>query len=222
MSKFEGDQIAPGPLRARFGFTLPGALAWRELVDKLEAGNVDPHLAFDDFMQSLPVLLTLPPPPRCCVFVSYQRRDLSLALKLAKLVTLQGYDYWLDAHDPMLSYVVGGSPIGSPRREILIAAIIEIALLSSTHVIATHTANSKRSRWIPYELGRAKQRSVVSQQTAGWFEPGLTPASCGEYTYLAVETRSRADVVNWLNPSGPRLCSTGAKKWVRDDPGDLP
>lgn len=77
----------------------------------------------------------------------------------------------------------------------LIAAIIEIALLSSTHVIALHTTNSLASRWVPYE---AKARNITSLQAAGWFQKGQTVASCGDYVQLAVMTHDEPQVADWL------------------------
>jgi hypothetical protein len=72
-----------------------------------------------------------------------------------------------------------------PRYALVIAAIIEIALLRSSHIIAVHTLKGLQSKWIPYELGRAKSRSIVSSQSGGWFEAGLAPGQFGSYVELA-------------------------------------
>jgi hypothetical protein len=81
---------------------------------------------------------------------------------------------------------------------VLIAATIEIALLSCTHVIALHTVDSLKSRWLPYELGRAKARSIMSTQAAGWFESGQDEVTCGDYVQLAVMTRNESEISDWL------------------------
>src|SRR5262249_34033650 len=98
-----------------------------------------------------------------------------------------------------------------PRRSVLIAAIIEIALLSSTHVIALHTTNSLASRWVPYELGRAKARNITSLQAAGWFQKGQTVASCGDYVKLAVMTHDEPQVADWLQQTAGGGSISGAR-----------
>jgi len=75
--------------------------------------------------------------------------------------------------------------------------------LSCTHAIPTHTQESLGSKWIPYELARAKSRRVISSQAAGWFDASITkPDSQGEYVVLAEVWRTRAEIDNWLG--GPR------------------
>jgi hypothetical protein len=91
-----------------------------------------------------------------------------------------------------------------PRYALIIAGIIEMALLSCTHVIATHTQNSLGSKWIPYELARAKGRRVISSQAAGWFDGSiLKPETQGEYVVLAEIWRGRAEVDRWLGAPRP-------------------
>jgi hypothetical protein len=88
-------------------------------------------------------------------------------------------------------------------RAFLLAAIIEIALLNSTHVMTLHTTNSAGSAWIPYELGRAKARKILSSQAAGWFDPPkILPAGCPEYVRLANQTFSHQDVEDGLMKRG--------------------
>jgi hypothetical protein len=56
---------------------------------------------------------------------------------------------------------------GDPRLPILIAAIIAIGPLNSSHVVAIHTSSSAASKWIPYEFGRAKDRRLRSTLAGG-------------------------------------------------------
>jgi len=123
---------------------------------------------------------------------------------VARTVTNTGRDYWLDIHDPTLRWAnTKVVSLGSVAGAILLAAIIEIALLNSTHVIALHTTNSAGSAWIPYELGRAKARKIFSSQAAGWFDPpNISPSGCPEYVHLAHQTASHRDVEDWLMKRG--------------------
>jgi hypothetical protein len=131
-------------------------------------------------------------------------KDWRRAEEVAKIVSATGRDYWLDIHDPMLLWINGTKTnIGTSAGAILLAAIIEIALLNSTHVIRLHTANSAGSAWIPYELGRAKARRIFSSNAAGWFDhPTVLPATCPEYLHLAHQTLSDQDVEDWLRKRG--------------------
>jgi hypothetical protein len=108
--------------------------------------------------------------PEGRVFVSDRRVDVGIAERIAKLATYSGYGYWLDVHDPRLIYATGAA-IPSPIKDVLIAAIIEMGLLNASHLIAAMTRNSAGYKWIPYEFGRAKQRSLHSIYSASGFTP---------------------------------------------------
>lgn len=136
-------------------------------------------------------------PTKPCVFISHQRADAHHGERIACLTDHHRIDCWLDIHDPTLIFV-NGSRMSSPVRSLLIAAIIEIALLNSTHVIALHTANSLASRWVPYEFGRAKARGLKSLQAAGWFASSQLPATHGDYVQLAVLTHDEPQIGHWL------------------------
>jgi hypothetical protein len=102
-------------------------------------------------------------------------------------------------HDPNLKLANRTLLPTDPRYALVIAAIIEIALLSSSHIIAVHTLNGLQSKWVPYELGRAKSRSIVSSQSGGWFKAGLAPGQFGSYVELCRVARGgESDVTAWL------------------------
>src|ERR1700681_2204705 len=163
---------------------LPGAGPWQGLVERISRAapefveGTSPAYAdaFADFLAGIdreprPPAAARGPEhsPTCCVFISHRQSDINNALHIAWRATQAGYDYWLDIHDPTLN-ALNGAAIPSPAKDILLAAAIEIALLSATHVIALHTQYSigpppmTLSKWIPYELGRAKARQINSNQ----------------------------------------------------------
>ena len=79
-----------------------------------------------------------------------------------------------------------------------IAAIIEMALLNSTHVVAIMTANTKGSEWVPYEYGRVKTPQLpISLQAACWADPKISIDLPG-YLYLGEIHRSETDIRQWL------------------------
>jgi hypothetical protein len=106
------------------------------------------------------------------------------------------------------------------RLPILIAAIIKIGLLNSSHVVTVHTNNSATSKWIPYEFGRAKDRRIRSTQAASWLEPTLQLAACGEYVQLAVVARGGAGgLITWLQQQN---CHGQQRFWSYPTPVPLP
>jgi hypothetical protein len=127
-------------------------------------------------------------------------------------------------HDPVLRLAGTILAPSDPRYAVTIAAIIELALLKCTHVIAMHTpppdpeAPWLPSQWIPYELGRAKSRTILSGQMSGWFHPKVHPPEVrGEYVLLADTRFSDAGVKAWLighgNPKA-QTCRSARKSYL--------
>lgn len=210
-------------------FPLRGRIAWLRLLSRLlelTAGTVSTSSAeelideaFYDFLDAARREPMPKAPAPCCLFISHRKCDVKYAECIAYLAAQRGFQYWLDVHDPSLTAATtAGFP--SPAQEILIAAIIEIGLLNSTHVMAVHTATSDKSKWIPYEFGRVRQRRVFAGRSCGWFDTsGATPVA-GEYTYLAARTKSEADVISWLDrqqprPGQPGACRLSGPYWTR-------
>jgi hypothetical protein len=187
----------------------------------------DCQLIFDTFLRGADGAAAQAPSPReCRVFVSHRgtTRDTAFAERIAFLAVSAGYEYWLDIHDPALSFLNNGPPIQSPAREVLIAAIIEIGLLNASHVIAVLTDQSAGSQWIPYEFGRAKQRLIFASRSATWLEPTLQMKTCGEYIYLAAMNQNENDIDQWLRTTSSPYCAQSASStWPNaNKPAPLP
>jgi hypothetical protein len=142
-------------------------------------------------------------PSRCRVFVSHQRQDVHYAVRIANIATGRDFEYWLDVHDPVLSFM-GTTTLPPPLKALLIASIVEMNLLNCSHVCSIQTPNTATSRWVPNEFGRAKSRYLHSMQAASWFESGSLP-STAEYLLLGRCLHSMTDVENWLESEGARL-----------------
>jgi hypothetical protein len=173
------------------------------IVANPEAPDRELFDAFDDFLRAID--RTDQNPVKDCVFISHRQKDWKRAEDVAEIVKrTPGYDYWLDIHDPILRWANGRiTYMGTVAGAVLLAAIIEMALLNSTHVIALHTIHSAGSAWIPYELGRAKARSIFASNAAGWFDqPTISPSGCPEYVHLAHQTLSDQDIEDWLMKRG--------------------
>jgi hypothetical protein len=134
------------------------------------------------------------------LFVSHRRSDIAEAERIAFLACNQGIDYWLDVHDPLLAIANRKIPPHDLRYPFIIAAIIEMALLNSSHLIAVHSLNSATSKWVPYELGRVRDRHIQSLNAGGWFHPNVHPSQCGDYVHLCRIARGGEQLVtSWLS-----------------------
>ena len=151
--------------------------------------------------------------------MSHRKSDVEIADRIAYLAATQcGYGYWLDVDDPVLNYVNATDvSIASPVREMLIAAIIEMGLLNSTHFIAAITWNSAGSKWIPYEFGRAKRRQLYSVYSASWLGSATTLGKPSANLVLMLTCsgtirRSRSDI--WPTRSF-KESESGREGWRR-------
>lgn len=138
-----------------------------------------------------------------CVFISHRQMDVDLALKIAYLACQEGWDYWLDVLDPSLNQLNSfGAKLTLEQKALATAAIIEMALLNSSHVLAVMTINTIGSTWVPYEYGRVKAPVLVSPQAACWVD-GLAPSSLPEYLLLGPILDARSELVAWLRSQRP-------------------
>lgn len=231
MANYDWGALENPDLSARFPMEpdIVGVLQWRRLVAELsrfEYSNKegtqfpDAVAAFDRFLNDLPATRRPTSKPR--VFVSHQRDDWRLAERVAWQATEVGFEYWLDVHDPKLA-LANRAVVPAPIQALLIAAIIEIALLNSTHVVALHTKKSRQSRWIPYEFGRAKQRLPASWNAASWFAKGIAPDPKGDYLSLAYCAATEQELESWFaNQAGAHMQRPNLLWPMPTVPGQLP
>jgi len=133
------------------------------------------------------------------VFISHRQTDIDPALRIAYLACQEGFDYWLDVLDPTLASLPGVSPGSIPKQTCAaIAAVIEMALLNSTHVVAVMTPNTVGSQWVPYEYGRVKQPTPITLQAASWIASALSASALPEYLYLGAITKTEQDLSTWF------------------------
>jgi hypothetical protein len=221
-------RAAPHDLETRFvdkeDVDQEGVAAWNRLLSELS----DPAAALATFLEATQGLQR--PAAQRRVFISHRMGTAPWAERIAWLSSQHaGLEYWLDVHDPVLRLANTVLQPGDPRYAVAIAAIIEMALLNCTHVIAMHTpppsgTSWRPSQWIPYELARAKGRSVYSTQAAGWFHPQVhPPESRGEYVLLADIRVSDAAVEQWLiNHGNPNAKKPYLGKGTPIPPNRLP
>jgi len=211
----------PDALGLDYWMTLLGNLFELRQSWETEHGEERIRALFSDFLNATRGIAPL---TRVCrVFVSHQRADVIYAETIAYFAYKQGFEYWLDVHDPVLP-VVNAATLPASVKAVLIAAIIEMALLNCSHVCSVQTQNAKQSRWVPYEFGRAKERRLQSSKAASWFDNGVAPTTA-EYLLLGQCLVSTGEVKSWLSSEwSPDGCRDSKPLWPphRPAPNPLP
>jgi hypothetical protein len=181
---------ADRPPQERFPDWVIGYFLWREYLFRLESLG-----GFETFRQAIEQQRGFLRPRGALpgqgtrIFISHKQENRDEALRVGWIVNQLGHPFWLDVLNPQLA--------GASHSPCQIAAIIEMALLNCTHVIALITPQSDTSRWIPYEYGRVKEPSPYSLRAASWVHPKTT-TKLPEYLELGVITRNRSEIESWL------------------------
>lgn len=131
--------------------------------------------------------------PKPCLFVSHRQTDDEEAKRIAYLACQEGFDYWLDVLDPTLTAPAFNSVPGAStpsQTAAAIAAIVEMALLNSTHVMAVMTVNTKGSQWVPYEYGRVRDPVPITLRLHAGSTNRSWPQQCRN-TYTSGPSRDR-------------------------------
>jgi hypothetical protein len=153
------------------------------------------------------------------VFVSHRQSDARRALRIAHLAHACGMEYWLDVINvPPCLPTVSLSPF---NQAMLIAAIIEMALINCTHVIAVLTRNTNGSQWVPYEYGRIKDDPPAAVTAACWHDTASLPFSdLPEYLHMGPIITGDAGVSHWIGSELSRFpthCTVNLGHWPHGD-----
>ena len=147
------------------------------------------------------------------LFVSHRRADVDAALEVSKLAHQRGFHVWLDVLDPRLA-----APRG-PASSLLIACVIEMALLNSTHLVAVMSRKTNGSQWVPYEFGRVKARQLVAANASSWLLEDMLQRPLPDYLLLCPVHPTLGHVQLWLKASlaqqRSRLPTIRWPRWMR-------
>ena len=196
------------PMIARF----PGNLTWLLGVQEWETGMRQfPFVSRTDayqWLNAIRLVARVRQTPLCPrVFVSHRQLDEKPARRIAWLSWCEGFDYWIDVIDldPQRNQQVVqlektlGRELTGFEKAVLTAAIIEMALLNCTHVLAVMTNNTAGSQWVPYEYGRVKDTTLSPPQAACWHDHTTLPRSdLSEYLHLAEVLDNERGIRSWL------------------------
>jgi hypothetical protein len=207
----------------RFPEGTPGLESvWRDTLDRIDELAESPRA-----LHFRTKRIRRPREPR--LFISHKQADGAKAKRVAWLAKNCGFNYWLDVLDPTIEWLHQAER-DEKKRGIMLAAVIEMALLNSTHVIALITRKAVASRWIPYEYGRVKDHRIQSEQVACWVAPRQRRLLT-EYMYLGDQLLTEQDICRWLRKRRKefRQASRGRtvprakpRRWTGREPAVLP
>lgn len=233
MEDYRWLDFVDAPLPARFPEAewLAGAREWAEGAERFP--GISPEAA-ERWLDSIRQADRKPfKCPR--VFVSHRQIDKDYALRIAWLAWEEGFDYWLDIIDlaPALDKQIEaiekrqGYTITEFQKSVLTAAIIEMALLNCTHVLAAITRETKGSMWIPYEYGRVKEKLPICVRASCWWDStSLSNVAPSEYLHLGRIHGKEDDIRVWMRTEKAKYpqCPVGRRgaKPADEEPDKLP
>lgn len=158
------------------------------------------------------------PCPR--VFISHRQKDTGLAERIAWLANQNGFYYWLDVHEENLNRIQQGN-FTKNQKELLIGAIIEMAIMNCTHVLAVMTPNTPGSMWVPYEYGRIVDLPTNSLRASSWIESTLRYQP--EYLQFGVKHFDENSINNWYRAERKLFAGNCKPDWGnKPEPNPLP
>jgi hypothetical protein len=217
------------PFRARYSglplADLAGYAQWEALMAAFQTFNA-PADAWP-FLQDIRRVRHSIGPRRCPrLFVSHRQGDESFALRVAWCANQENVEYWIDVLNLPPNLVQGPQALAPVQQIILLAAIIEMALINCTHVTAVMTPATAPSRWVPYEYGRIKDETPAHLTASCWRHPNVGDRDLPEYTHLAPIFTNEPDLRQWLHNERlhfPLCSATTAGPWPYDNlPEPLP
>ena len=221
MASYDLNDAAWGP--GRVPENVEGAEVWQQVVgteflNAWRTAYLELRRRHDARAYSTPSLRC----PR--VFISHRQKDTVLGRRVAWLAAKARFQFWLDDLDPHLASVPA-LRLNPDLEALIIACLIEIALLNCSHVLAVITPRTRGSMWVPYEYGRVKTLPAGSQ-AACWIAPRSrrTPQT-PEYLLLGKISRSESEIRTWFSAelrhwasSVNRACVGGSTgEWPRHD-----
>jgi hypothetical protein len=210
---------------------ISGVAEWRAGIDSIAFTNTQTAQLWLSRIRGAARMAGATVCPR--VFVSHKQADKDAALRVAWLAGQEGFDYWLDIIDlnPSLNKQVQKLEAKLRRKldafelSVITAAVIEMALLNCTHVLAVMTFNTAASRWVPYEYGRTKDKTAVATGASCWWDKTTLPkADLPEYVHLADVHENEADIRDWFKRERKLFvrCTGGARGSWSVEPKKLP
>jgi hypothetical protein len=126
------------------------------------------------------------------VFISHSSLDRDKAREVAEALRTSRIDYYLEEEDDELQLA------DKVQEHVKVVGRIEAELVACTHLLGLITKNTRKSWWVPYEIGGATGRG---RQCAHLVDGEV----CTLPSYIQVPTilPGRQDLRSWL-PKTPR------------------
>lgn len=125
------------------------------------------------------------------VFISHHSVDKSIAVAVAKLLGEAGIHYWFDRDDEDTQRAAA---LGMRGDQALIHAI-DRGIRHSTRILGILTENTRRSWWVPYEIGSARAAGIP---TSFLILESLNPELVPEFIRLCSLYCSIDELLRWV------------------------
>lgn len=204
MANYKWQQYDLKELGDRFPEGTDRINAWRKGASLLTEGALTPQSPWLNMISA-----RRPPLQRPCpkVFISHRQSDFTVANRLAYLAHEEAFDYWLDVVDlpaektkQVLRIEANlGRALTPFEANVLQAAIIEMALINCTHVVALMTKQTAGSQRVPYEYGRVDRRGTAKDAaTAYCVTASIKKVDLPEYLHLAPIHEFEKEIRHWF------------------------
>lgn len=213
---------------------ISGIAAWSQGARLLSSGALTQQFPWLNMISASRPLTPLPCPR---VFISHRQSDVPFARRLAYLADKERFDYWLDVVDlpaektKQVQHIeaILGRTLTKFEVNVLQAAVIEMALVNCTHVVAVMTSRTAGSVWVPYEYGRVDRRGLaVDPATAYCITTSIKVTDLPEYLHLAPIHKIESEIRAWLKAEKTRFieCAEqeereGRSEWGGEVPDPL-
>ncbi|MBL8024810.1 MAG: toll/interleukin-1 receptor domain-containing protein [Fibrobacteres bacterium] len=101
-----------------------------------------------------------------CFFISHKKEDKPSAIAISDYINHAGFNTYIDLHDEELQRAV------DEMNSKTITECIEKGLVKSSHIICLISNATRKSWWVPFEIGYAKKAGarVLTLKLKGEFE----------------------------------------------------
>ena len=148
MASYDLNDAAWGP--GRVPENVEGAEVWRGVLDSPNPSDAW-RTAYLELRRRHDARSPSTPSLRCPrALHSHRQKDAVLARRVAWLAAKARFQFWLDDLDPHLALVPALRLNPNLEALLIIACLIEIALLNCSHVLAVITPRTRGSMWVPY------------------------------------------------------------------------
>lgn len=141
-----------------------------------------------------------------CIFISHQKKDSSVAKKIADYLMAAGLDVYFDEYDQNIDRSNPYSVVNA----------IKVGLKRSTHLLCIISQNSLESKWVPWEIGYAYDNKILVGLTLRDLSKSFLPEYLQVIQILRGTKSLNEFIAQTLKSSSDRLVLEGRMRHYYD------